>query len=135
MVADVVRVAVSNEPVTARSKWSERRMTRHAGRGTLRRRRSAPPPELPRRGTGSLGTNPELVTRRVALRDERRGRHTRYLDAYVDAKGALDITGQDLGPATSVVSAACEYERAPAIPAFERVTRESSIKSSVWSSS
>jgi len=48
--------------------------------------------------------------RPLVLRDEVDGRDRRYLAAYVDADGALHIDGQDLGPATEMVSADGEYE-------------------------
>jgi len=48
--------------------------------------------------------------RRVVLRDEKEGRDRRYLEAYLDAEGALHIDGQDLGPATAIVSDGGEYE-------------------------
>ncbi|MDQ3640326.1 MAG: hypothetical protein M3450_02350 [Actinomycetota bacterium] len=46
----------------------------------------------------------------MTLRDERKGDDYRYLDAYVDWKGALHIDGQDLGPGTAVISSDGEYE-------------------------
>jgi hypothetical protein len=46
----------------------------------------------------------------VILRNERRGRDTRHLWAYLDDEGNLHIDGQDLGPATAPVSDDGEYE-------------------------
>ena len=60
-----------------------------------------------------------MTTRRVVLRDERSGRDTRHLEAYLDASGALHIDGHDLGPATSPVSSDGEYEWHRTIPASE----------------
>jgi hypothetical protein len=51
-----------------------------------------------------------VSTRKVKLRDERDGRDSRHLWAYVDEAGALHIDGQDLGPATAIVSSDGEYE-------------------------
>lgn len=47
--------------------------------------------------------------REVVLRDERAGRNSRRLWAYVDEHG-LHIDGQDLGPGTAAVSGDGEYE-------------------------
>jgi hypothetical protein len=44
------------------------------------------------------------------LREEQTGDNGRYLWAYVDNQGALHIDGQDLGPATAMVSSDGEYE-------------------------
>ena len=46
----------------------------------------------------------------VVLRNEREGRDSRYLEAYLDDQGSLRIDGHDLGPATTVVSPDGEYE-------------------------
>jgi hypothetical protein len=51
-----------------------------------------------------------MTGRRVTLRNERHGSDARHLWAYVDADGALHIDGQDLGPATAIVSDDGEYE-------------------------
>lgn len=48
--------------------------------------------------------------RTVRLRSEQSGADSRFLWAYVDEDGALHIDGQDLGPATAVVSSNGEYE-------------------------
>jgi hypothetical protein len=48
--------------------------------------------------------------RKVTLREERSGPDERHLWAYLDPDGALHIDGQDLGPATALVSADDEYE-------------------------
>ena len=48
--------------------------------------------------------------RTVTLRDERSGRDSRHLWAYVDAEGNLHIDGQDIGPSTAPVSGDGEYE-------------------------
>jgi hypothetical protein len=48
--------------------------------------------------------------RTVTLRDERNGRDSRHLSAYLDDHGNLHIDGQDLGPSTSPVSSDGEYE-------------------------
>jgi hypothetical protein len=48
--------------------------------------------------------------REVTLRDEKRGRDSRHLWAYLDNYGNLHIGGQDLGPATAIVSNDGEYE-------------------------
>jgi len=49
-------------------------------------------------------------SRRVTLRDEREGKDSRHLWAYVDDDGNLHIDGQDLGPGTTPVSPDGEYE-------------------------
>ena len=56
---------------------------------------------------GRLTSDP---SRRVMLREERSGPDRRFLWAYFDEDGALHIDGQDLGPATALVSADGEYE-------------------------
>jgi hypothetical protein len=48
--------------------------------------------------------------RTVTLRDEKEGRNSRHLSAYLDNDGNLHIEGQDLGPATAIVSSDGEYE-------------------------
>jgi len=48
--------------------------------------------------------------RSVSLRAEHDGEDHRYLDAYVDDAGDLVLAGQDLGPATKLVSDNGEYE-------------------------
>lgn len=48
--------------------------------------------------------------RTVQLRSEKSGADSRYLWAYLDEDGALHIDGQDLGPATAMVSSDGEYE-------------------------
>ena len=48
--------------------------------------------------------------RTVTLRDEKDGRDSRYLCAYLDDHGNLTIEGQDLGPSTGLVSGDGEYE-------------------------
>jgi len=48
--------------------------------------------------------------RTVTLRKERDGEDSRHLWAYLDDAGGLHIDGQDLGPATAVVSPDGEYE-------------------------
>lgn len=48
--------------------------------------------------------------RTVTLRDERHGKDSRRLWAYLDKAGDLHIDGQDLGPATAPVSSDGEYE-------------------------
>lgn len=48
--------------------------------------------------------------RRVTLRYERDGANSCHLWAYVDTRGRLHIDGQDLGPATALVSGDGEYE-------------------------
>jgi len=53
---------------------------------------------------------PEGKRRKVTLREERVGADVRWLGAYVDDEGALHIDGQDLGPATAMVSSDGEYE-------------------------
>ena len=53
-------------------------------------------------------SNADLRT--VQLRQQHEGEDHRYLWAYVDEHGDIHIDGQDLGPATSVVSADGEYE-------------------------
>jgi hypothetical protein len=47
--------------------------------------------------------------RKVTLRDVG-GMNARYLWAYLDDQGNLHIDGQDLGPATAMVSGDGEYE-------------------------
>jgi hypothetical protein len=64
-------------------------------------------------------TTPSQVGRRVSLRAERNGRDTRFLEAWVDALGALHLDGQDLGPGTAAVSDDGEYEWHRTIPASE----------------
>ncbi|MEX0666658.1 MAG: hypothetical protein WD598_18055 [Acidimicrobiia bacterium] len=49
-------------------------------------------------------------SKKVQLRSERSERDTRNLWAYCDAEGNLHIDGQDLGPATAMVSSDGEYE-------------------------
>ena len=49
-------------------------------------------------------------SRIIKLREERNEQGARYLDAYVDTDGDLHLDGQDLGPATSLVSGDGEYE-------------------------
>lgn len=49
-------------------------------------------------------------SRTVTLREERDGADSRHLWAFVDEGGALHIDGQDLGPATAMVSSDGEYE-------------------------
>ena len=44
------------------------------------------------------------------LREERSGNDSRHLWAYLDADGSLHVDGQDLGPATAMVSDDGEYE-------------------------
>jgi hypothetical protein len=51
-----------------------------------------------------------VTGRKVSLREEHDGRDHRFLWAYVDDEGALHIDGQDLGPATEIVSSDGEYE-------------------------
>ncbi len=46
----------------------------------------------------------------MTLREERDGDDYRHLAAYVDAEGRLHVDGQDLGPATAIVSDDGEYE-------------------------
>jgi hypothetical protein len=47
---------------------------------------------------------------KVILRDQREGRDSRYLEAYLGMDGSLHIDGHDLGPATSIVAPDGEYE-------------------------
>jgi hypothetical protein len=49
-------------------------------------------------------------SRRVTLRAEVDGSDRRNLWAFLDPDGSLVIEGQDLGPATAIVSADGEYE-------------------------
>ena len=49
-------------------------------------------------------------TREVILRQERYGRDSRYLGAYIDENGDLRIEGQDLGPGTEPWGVDGEYE-------------------------
>jgi hypothetical protein len=58
----------------------------------------------------SEDARPDRGTREVRLREERDGRDSRHLWAYVDEAGALHIDGQDLGPGTEIVSSDGEYE-------------------------
>jgi hypothetical protein len=65
-------------------------------------------------------------SRPVYLRSERTGSNSRYLTARRVASGDLWIEGQDLGPATDVVSSDGEYEwvwvvAAPKIPELLRL--------------
>ena len=48
--------------------------------------------------------------RTVTLRDEQDGQDSRHLCAWFDESGNLHIDGQDLGPATAIVSDDGEYE-------------------------
>lgn len=48
--------------------------------------------------------------RKVSLRNERDGPDSRFLDAWLDDEGNLRLDGQDLGPATAMVSSDGEYE-------------------------
>ncbi|MGC1910065.1 MAG: hypothetical protein WA809_10775 [Candidatus Dormiibacterota bacterium] len=57
-------------------------------------------------GVDSSGT----TQRQVILRNEKRGADSRHLLAYLDDEGNLHIDGQDLGPATALVSDDGEYE-------------------------
>jgi len=52
----------------------------------------------------------DAASRIVRLREERSGADSRFLDAYLDGEGNLHVDGQDLGPATSIVSGDGEYE-------------------------
>lgn len=52
--------------------------------------------------------HPEMRT--VTLRNERHGADSRHLAAHIAADGSLVIEGQDLGPATWLVSGDGEYE-------------------------
>jgi hypothetical protein len=70
----------------------------------------------------------ESVLRRriVSLRAEHDGPDSRFLDAYLDDDGNLNIDGQDLGPQTRPVSSDGEYEwfeviRAAQVPALRRL--------------
>jgi hypothetical protein len=61
--------------------------------------------------------------RTVTLRAEVDGSNSRFLSATLDDAGALLIEGQDLGPATAIVSDDGEYEwrrtiRAEHVPAL-----------------
>jgi len=49
-------------------------------------------------------------SRKVMLREERSGRDSRNLWAYLDPDDALHLDGQDLGPATAPVSVDGEHE-------------------------
>ena len=49
-------------------------------------------------------------TKPRTLRDEKDGRDSRHLCAWLDERGSLHIDGQDLGPATAIVSDDGEYE-------------------------
>ena len=55
--------------------------------------------------------------RTVALREERNGEDSRYLDARLEANGDLRISGQDLGPGTWPVNSDGEYEWVKVVPA------------------
>jgi len=50
------------------------------------------------------------MTIKIHLRDEHDGEDHRYLSASLDHEGNLIIEGQDLGPATAIVSSDGEYE-------------------------
>jgi hypothetical protein len=52
----------------------------------------------------------DISSARLALRHERDGDDWRHLWAYLDADGALHLDGQDLGTATSFMTADGEYE-------------------------
>lgn len=58
----------------------------------------------------SFGQAEVTSLRTVRLRDERDGRDSRHLWAYLDDRGRLHIDGQDLGPGTAPVSSDGEYE-------------------------
>ncbi len=51
-----------------------------------------------------------LRGRMVTLHEETKGPNTRSVWARIDREGDLHIEGQDLGPATSVISGDGEYE-------------------------
>jgi hypothetical protein len=53
------------------------------------------------------------------LRAEVDGDDSRFLDAFVDDDGVLHIDGQDLGPATAIVSSDGEYEWSRTIAAAD----------------
>ncbi len=55
-------------------------------------------------------TAPSAKPRTVTLRDEKDGQDSRHLCAWLDDRGNLHIDGQDLGPATAIVSDDGEYE-------------------------
>ncbi|MEA2685080.1 MAG: hypothetical protein QOE93_275 [Actinomycetota bacterium] len=66
-------------------------------------------------GRGQPPTPPPPVvaeppSRKVTLRAERDGADYRHLEAYLDGEGRLHVDGQDLGPATAIVSSDGEYE-------------------------
>ena len=50
------------------------------------------------------------MTKKVQLREDHDGNDHRYLSASVDDQGNLVIEGQDLGPATAIISSDGEYE-------------------------
>ena len=52
----------------------------------------------------------DAASRKVRLRAEHNDADSRFLDAYLDGEGNLHVDGQDLGPATSIVSGDGEYE-------------------------
>lgn len=52
----------------------------------------------------------DAASRVVRLRAEHHDADSRFLDAYLDEEGNLHVDGQDLGPATSMVSEDGEYE-------------------------
>lgn len=58
----------------------------------------------------SVTVNGTHEFRKVTLRDERAGKDSRHLWAYVDEAGNLHIDGQDLGPGTAPISPDGEYE-------------------------
>lgn len=57
-------------------------------------------------------------TRKTTLRQESSGKDWRNLWAYVGPDGALHIDGQDLGPATAMMSSDGEYESFKTIAAI-----------------
>ena len=53
----------------------------------------------------------------ISLLNERDGPNSWFIDASLDDQGNLLIAGQDLGPATAVVSTDGEYEWSVTVPA------------------
>jgi len=75
------------------------------------------------RGAPAMEEHMPHERRTVLLREERSATDDRFLRAYFNDEGALVIGGQDLGPATWLVSSDGEYEWATtfepeAIPAL-----------------
>ena len=80
------------------------------------RRRHRPPNVADARDDEHMADAPTEPPRYLVPRDEHDGLDRRHLVAHLDAAGDLHIDGQDLGPATAIVSGDGEYEWFQTIP-------------------